>query len=96
MIRSMTAFASRTGAHGGTQWSWDIRSVNARGLDLRLRLPDGIEGLEQSVRASLTKRFSRGNITLNLRLTRDETDKKLDVDTAALDRALEAIGRIEA
>ena len=96
MIRSMTAFASRTGAHNATQWSWDIRSVNARGLDLRLRLPEGIDGLEQSVRTALTKRFSRGNITLNLRLMRDDTDKKLAVDPAALDRALDALAQVEA
>ena len=45
-IESMTGFASARGALGSHSWSWDLRSVNAKGLDLRLRVPDWIAGLE--------------------------------------------------
>ena len=56
----MTGFASRRGAAGRYSWTWDLRSVNGRGLDLRLRLPDWIEGLESAVRTRLQKAMHRG------------------------------------
>ena len=40
----MTAFASRSGSLGPASWTWDLRGVNGRGLDLRLRLPEGPRG----------------------------------------------------
>ncbi|NCT11881.1 MAG: YicC family protein, partial [Rhodobacterales bacterium] len=64
MIQSMTAFASRTGQTGGWSWAWDMRGVNARGLDLRLRLPDGVAGLEVALRTAIAARLARGNVTL--------------------------------
>jgi hypothetical protein len=52
---SMTGFAARRGAGLGYAWVWDLRSVNGKGLDLRLRVPDWIDGLEAAVRADLQK-----------------------------------------
>ena len=69
-IRSMTGFAARRGAAEGYDWLWDIRSVNGKGLDLRLRLPDGVEGLEQAARARVSAGLGRGNVTLSLKLDR--------------------------
>jgi len=94
MIQSMTAFASRTGAQGPHIWTWDMRGVNARGLDLRLRLPEGMPALEAAARAALAARLSRGNITLNLRVTRSDTTSSLALDEAHLDRVLGALARI--
>ena len=45
-LQSMTGFARTDGVHGDTSWFWEIRSVNGRSLDLRLRLPSGLERLE--------------------------------------------------
>ncbi|MBM1218849.1 YicC family protein [Ponticoccus sp. SC2-23] len=95
MIRSMTAFASRTGTHGAHGWSWDMRSVNGRGLDLRLRLPDGIEGLEAGLRAAVTHRIDRGNVTIGLRLSRDASREELSLDEARLDRVLRALDAVQ-
>ncbi len=95
MIQSMTAFASLTGAIDGTAWVWDIRSVNARGLDLRLRLPDGIDGVEAALRGALTKAFARGNISVTLRLTSDAGDAPLHLDPAQLDRVLAAFDQVQ-
>lgn len=107
MIQSMTAFANRTGqsagqstgqstgSSGGWTWTWDMRSVNARGLDLRLRLPDGIEGLEPAVRAAIAARVSRGNVTLNLRLARLDAGQPLALDKAQLDRVLGALEQVQ-
>jgi len=91
----MTAFASRTGAIGPASWSWEMRGVNARGLDLRLRMPEGIEGLEPAVRAALTKALSRGNVTVNLRLQREDSAGALAVDEAYLDEVLKALDLVQ-
>ena len=58
-LSSMTAFASSEGAADGLTWSWDLRSVNGRGLDLRLRLPEGLAALEQPLRGVLQKALTR-------------------------------------
>ena len=68
MIRSMTAFASRRGSREGVDWDWDLRGVNGRGLEIRLRLPEGVDGLEPAARAALSARLARGNVALALRL----------------------------
>lgn len=95
MLHSMTAFASRTGRLGGVSWHWDMRGVNARGLDLRLRLPDGVDDVERSLRAALTAGFGRGNITVTLRLQRDEGETALAIDAAQLDRVLRALDTVQ-
>ena len=72
MLRSMTGFASATGSLPPHAWSWELRSVNGKGQDLRLRVPDWIDGLEIGLRKMLGAQTARGNITLSLRLARDE------------------------
>lgn len=95
MIRSMTGFATSRGEADGYSRVWDMRGVNGRGLDLRLRLPDGIDGLEAMVRARLGKSITRGSVTVSLRLTREDSDTELALDLAQLDRVLGAFARIE-
>ncbi|WP_439155883.1 YicC/YloC family endoribonuclease [Yoonia sp.] len=95
MMHSMTAFASRTGQLGPVSWGWDIRGVNARGLDLRLRIPDGFDAVEQALRRALTQGLGRGNITVNLRLHRAEDATALAVDQAQLDRVLGALDTVQ-
>jgi len=95
MLRSMTAFATRTGAHGASGWLWEMRGVNGKGLDLRLRLPEGIEGLEAALRGGATARLARGNVTVSLRLRAQEEAVALRLDRAALDVALAALAETE-
>jgi hypothetical protein len=52
-ITSMTGYATREGAAPGYSWTWEVRSVNARGLDIRLRLPDGLGALEAELRKKI-------------------------------------------
>lgn len=94
MIRSMTAYASLSGGAGA--WAWEIRGVNGRGLDLRLRLPEGIEGLEPAVRAAATARLARGSVTLSLRLAREDGGALIAVDPAQLAAALAALQQVNA
>jgi len=98
MTVSMTGFAARKGQGAGYGWAWDLRSVNGKGLDLRLRVPDWIDGLEAGLRADLGKALGRGNVSLSLRVTRDgsEGDTGLRVNAAALVGVLRALGEVEA
>ena len=91
----MTAYASRSGTLGGTSWTWDLRGANARGLDLRLRLPDGLGVLEATTRAALTAGLNRGSISLNLRLSRGDGVQSLALDQAQLDRVLHALEHVQ-
>ena len=96
MIRSMTGFASGSGALTPHSWGWEIRSVNGKGLDLRLRVPDWIDGLEAELRKRMSGALVRGNVTCNLRITREEGGGALGVNTSQLDAVLEALHQIEA
>lgn len=95
MIHSMTAFASKRSTEQGLAWVWDLRSVNARGLDIRLRLPEGIEGLEQAVRGAISAAMKRGSISLSLKMAREASDVPLTLDPAQLDRTLEALRLVQ-
>ena len=96
MTHSMTGFAAREGRFEGWTWSWDLRSVNGRGLDLRLRLPDWIDGLEAPVRKALQAVVARGNVTLSLRVAQDMADSTGLLDASAVTRALSQMSQIEA
>ncbi|KCV83653.1 hypothetical protein ATO10_02795 [Actibacterium atlanticum] len=95
MVNSMTGFAALSGAGQGYRWNWELRSVNGKGLDLRLRMPDWIAGLEQAVRADLGKAVGRGSVTLNLRVSRDEVSAATAIDEDALRANLNALAHIE-
>ncbi|WP_204114249.1 YicC/YloC family endoribonuclease [Shimia biformata] len=92
----MTGFATQKGALGPHSWTWDMRAVNSKGLDLRLRVPDWIEGLEPAIRAELGKRLGRGSVSLGLRVQRDEAEGALTLNAAQLSRVLDAIAETEA
>jgi len=85
---SMTGFSRESGVLAdGTAFIWVLRSVNGRGLDLRLRLPNGQDALEPAVRDAAGKQLKRGNVSANLNLKREERPR-LVADAAALDQAL--------
>ncbi len=95
MIRSMTAFASRRGSLQTLEWNWDLRGVNGRGLEIRLRLPDGVDGLEPGVRSALSARLSRGSVNLTLRLSRPAGEGGFSIDEGQLDRVLAALNHVQ-
>jgi uncharacterized protein (TIGR00255 family) len=94
MIYSMTGFAALKGGEGEYTWSWEIRSVNAKGLDVRPRVPDWIPGLEQTVKATVSKAVGRGNVSLTLRVQRDESAAELALNEIQLARVLGALAKI--
>ncbi|WP_233252508.1 YicC/YloC family endoribonuclease [Maritimibacter sp. 55A14] len=92
----MTGFASASGTAEGLDWTWEMRGVNARGLDIRLRLPEGIPGLEPRVRAAVVERVARGNVTIGLRLRRAEGAAVGRLDSDRLAAALDALCTVRA
>jgi len=84
----MTGFARSDGALDGTAWHWELRSVNNRGLDLRLRLPPGFEALEPKVRDRIAKAIARGSVNASLSIQRRSRSGEVRLNQAALDRVL--------
>ncbi len=70
-MQSMTGFARIEGASEGLSWVWEACSVNGKGLDVRTRLPQGLDQFEQVARESARRHMVRGNITVSLSLNRD-------------------------
>lgn len=69
-LQSMTGFARAAGERDGAVFAWELKSVNGKSLEARLRLPPGYERLEGPARQAVQKRFQRGSIQATLSLTR--------------------------
>jgi uncharacterized protein (TIGR00255 family) len=93
-INSMTGFARADGAHGAVRWHWEARSVNGRGLDVRLRLAPGSESLEPKVREAVARRFVRGSIAINLFTRSEQAATQIRLNEAALEQVLKAAERV--
>jgi len=91
----MTGFATLKGQEGPWSWTWDIRAVNGRGFDLRLKLPDWIEGVEIEARKLIAARISRGNVTLGLKIGREAAEGAVQINAVALDSVLAVLAEID-
>lgn len=93
-ISGMTGFARTEGAlaetPGGVRWIWELKSVNGRGLDLKLKLPPGLDAIEQPARAAAAKLFKRGSLQAALTLARDIAAAPVRIDLALVEAMLEA------
>jgi uncharacterized protein (TIGR00255 family) len=87
-LKSMTGFARADGVHGDTSWFWEVRSVNGRSLDIRLRLPSGMERLEAGTRSLCQEKLARGNCTVSLAVKRETGLMEIRLNEAALAQAL--------
>jgi uncharacterized protein (TIGR00255 family) len=93
-ISSMTGFARTDGTADGLTWTWEARSVNGRGLDVRLRLPPGNEALEIPARDAVAKRFSRGNIAVALAIEKQQTNGAIRLNETVLAEVIKVVDRI--
>ena len=92
-LASMTGFARAEGEGSGIAWVWELKSVNGRSLDLRLRLPPGFESLEPELRGALARRFRRGSFTAGLSITRT-APAALRVNRQLLAQLLTLVGEL--
>lgn len=83
-LQSMTGFARSEGTSGRYRWAWELRSVNGKGLDVRLRLPTGLEALETALREIAGEHLSRGNIQAGLTLAIAENRLEAVINRDAL------------
>ena len=90
----MTGFARASGTTGPVQWLWEIRTVNGRGLDIRVRVPNGFEAAGEAARAALSKALARGQCQLGLTLTRPEAAARVRIDEDLLARLAAAAARV--
>jgi uncharacterized protein (TIGR00255 family) len=70
VLSSMTGFARSHGANGPYAFEWELKSVNAKGFDLRMRLPPGWDDLEAFAKKSAGEMLSRGTVYANLNVKR--------------------------
>ncbi|KKC39688.1 hypothetical protein WH87_05945 [Devosia epidermidihirudinis] len=87
----MTGYARAAGNVPGASFVCEVKSVNGRGLDIRLRLAPGMDALEGDIRQLIGKAAARGSITFNLSVDRDGAGGELVVNKQALDTVLAAI-----
>jgi uncharacterized protein (TIGR00255 family) len=99
-LSSMTGFARSYGVAGAYAWGWEIKSVNAKGLDLRFRLPAGWDAVEVPARACGTEKLSRGTVYANLTVERKGVQPKVKVNEPVLAAVLATLksisGKVEA
>jgi uncharacterized protein (TIGR00255 family) len=95
-IKSMTGFARAEGTYDGAAWHWEVRSVNGRGLDVRLRLPPGSEQLEPKVREAVARHVTRGSVTISLSSERTDGGAEIRINERALAQVMVAAARVRA
>ena len=103
MVMSMTGFGRAADSNQTLSWQFEVKSVNGRGLDVRLNLPGGCEALEAPIRALFKSEFSRGNMQASLSLKDIGEEASVQIDTRLLtamarqarllDRSSGAVGR---
>ena len=93
-LNSMTGFARTEGANDNCTWVWEAKSVNAKGMDARLRLPSGFETLDAVIRDNLKKRFRRGFISISLNVNWHHAKSTYQINMETLERFLQAMPEI--
>lgn len=93
-LQSMTGFSRADGAGEGCRWTWELRSVNAKGLDVRFRGPAGADLVEPAVRERAAARFARGAIQATLTLQREGSAAEVRINQPMLDQLIAAVESI--
>jgi uncharacterized protein (TIGR00255 family) len=93
-LSSMTGFARSHGVCGSYTWAWEIKSVNGKGLDLRLRMPPGWDAIDAPVRVRLSEVLARGSVQANLTIERSGAVPTVRINTEVLDAVLAALKQL--
>ena len=93
-LSSMTGFARGHGVSGSYAWAWEIKSVNGKGLDVRLRLPSGWDAIEAPVRARAAERLARGSIQAILSVERSGVTPVVRINAAVLEAILATLRQL--
>jgi len=93
-MKSMTGFAALDGTGAQLGWRWEIRSVNARGLDLKLRLPAGFEALDAALRALARGAVARGSVSASLSVFHERETVRARPEPEAIRAALDVLREV--
>ncbi|PCI32781.1 MAG: YicC family protein [Alphaproteobacteria bacterium] len=85
----MTGFARATGQWEKYNWTWEIKSVNGRNLDVRCRTPSGLDGIEQMARKGMKNAIARGSVNINLQMSRETDSTAFKINQDMLDALVE-------
>jgi uncharacterized protein YicC (UPF0701 family) len=94
-IASMTGFAREAGVAGPYQWAWEIKTVNGRGLEVRVRTPSGFDAPGEEARGQILKAITRGQGQLNLTLSKVATTTRVTVNREVLRSLVEALAGLD-
>ncbi len=94
-LSSMTGFARGHGVTGAYAWSWEIKSVNAKGLDVRLRLPPGWDAVEVPARKRASEELSRGTVYANLSVERKGVAPAVKINEQVLAAVISTLKTLE-
>lgn len=95
-VTSMTGFARMAGEQGPWQWAWEVKSVNARALDVRFRTPPGHDRIEMAGREAVSKSFKRGSFNLSLSVQRNDgglSERPMQINKTLLNQLVEEASR---
>jgi uncharacterized protein (TIGR00255 family) len=94
-LSSMTGFARAQGVSGPYAWAWELKSVNAKGFDLRLRLPQGWDAVDAPVRAKAVEALARGTVYGNLSVERQGVVPTVTINEDVLNAVLGAVDKLK-
>ncbi len=92
----MTGFARADGAHDAWRWVWELRTVNSRGLEWRVRIPAGYESLDPGLRKAAKGKLSRGAFNATLSIHSEKSEAQYAVNEKMLRQAISMIEHIQA
>ena len=92
---SMTGFTRQSGTFENYHWTWEVKTVNGKGLDIRLRLPPGFDELDRPIRNAVGKKLSRGSCFIALNVQQNASNQTLKVNDQVLAAVLDAMQLIE-
>ena len=85
-LSSMTGFGRAEGHFQKYSWLWEIRSVNGKTLDIRVRIPPGLDAMDQYVKSTLKENIVRGNVNVSLQLQKEADETTVNINEDALDK----------
>jgi uncharacterized protein (TIGR00255 family) len=94
-VASMTGFAREAGVTGPYQWAWEIKTVNGRGLEARIRVPTGFDAIGEEARSQFQRAFTRGQAQLTLNLTKTSTAPKVRLNREFLESLLATVDELD-
>jgi len=94
----MTGFARADGTFESDElkyvFTWEIKSVNAKGLDIKIKAPSGFEEIENEVKNFVAQKFTRGTFSINLNVQNESKNTSFVIDKALLNSLKDAVTQV--